>query len=601
MGQQTVAQADTLAGRVAAVEPVNKTFTLQTRSGDVQVGWSAATSAERLRNLGESYQDCSTTIIDQFQLGAYLFVRALFYAESGPPQWDATHLIFCGQPSAIADSPGWWPDQLRALAKFLLRSEFPAGSLDFRSYSTYLSRSGRKRPRALQDANSLSRFIYAMAAGFMLTGEESLLQAAELGADYLRNNFRLPTDPEHALWFHALDVRTSPPTCVLGSPLPGDGGAITAFDEIYVLSGPAQLYRVNGDPALRTDVERTVRMFDRYFRDPQHGGFFSHLDPVSLDPRSAALGDNRARKNWNSIGDHAPAYLFNLWLATGEERWAGRLEEVFDLVVRHCPDFEHSPLVLERFHEDWTPDTTWGWQQDRGIVGHNLKIAWNLVRAGLLLPRPGYRELAERIAAVLPGIGLDQQRGGWFDVVERHRRPGEPFHRFVWHNRKYWWQQEQAILAFLLLAGVHDDSASLRLARESIAFYNAFFLDHDDGEIFIDVEANGSPVLRGEERFKCNHYKAGYHSSELAFLATVYHELLIARRPLLLHFRPHPQGFPDGRLRVAPDLLPGGSVRVDRVWVDGRPWNDFGPDLTVALPRVTTRPMIQVRLVPHDR
>jgi mannose/cellobiose epimerase-like protein (N-acyl-D-glucosamine 2-epimerase family) len=596
-----VAHADTLAGLVSAVEPAGKTFTLRTRSGDVRVGWSEATSAERLRNLGDPYQDCGTTILEHLKPGAYLLARALFYSESSPPQWDAAHLIFCGPVTAIADRPDWWVEQLRALAKFLLRGEFSAGSVDFHSYSTYLSRSGRKGPSGLQDANSLSRFIYAMAAAFMLTGEESFLQAAEQGADYLRSHFRLQTDPELTLWYHALDLRTSPPSPVLPSPLPGDGGAVSAFDQIYVLSGPAQLYRVNGDPALRADVERTVRMFDRCFRDPQQGGFFSHLDPVSLDPRSPALGVNRARKNWNSVGDHAPAYLFNLWLATGEGRWVGRLEEVFDLVVRHCPDFDLSPLVLERFHEDWTPDTTWGWQQNRGIVGHNLKIAWNLVRVGPLLPRPAYRELAERIAALLPGVGLDEQRGGWFDVLERHRRPGEPFHRFVWHNRKYWWQQEQAILAFLLLAGVHDDSASLQLARESIAFYNAFFLDHDEGGIFIDVEANGSPVLRGEERFKSNHYKAGYHSSELAFLATVYHELLIARRPLLLHFRPHPQGFPDRRLPVAPDLLPAGSVRIDKVWVDGRPWKDFSPDLTVALPRVTTRPTIQVRLAPGDR
>jgi mannose/cellobiose epimerase-like protein (N-acyl-D-glucosamine 2-epimerase family) len=593
--------ADTLAGQVVAVEPAGKTFTLRTRLGEVQVGWSEATSAEHLRNLGEPYQDCSTTILEHLRPGGYLFVRGLFYAESSPPQWDAAHLIFCGPAAAIADRPGWWVEQLSALAKFLLRAEFPAGPADFRSYSTYLGRSGRKGLNDLQDANSLSRFVYALASAFMLTGEESFLQAAEQGADYLRSHFRLPTDPEIALWYHALDVSTVPPSPILPSTLPWEGNTITAFDQIYILSGLAQLYRVNGDPALRTDIERTVRMFDRYFRDRERGGFFSHLDPASLDPRSPALGHNRARKNWNSVGDHASAYLFNLWLATGEERWAGQLEEIFDLVVRHCPDYDRSPLVLERFHEDWTPDTTWGWQQNRGIVGHNLKIAWSLIRADPLLPRPAYRELAERIAAVMPGVGLDQQRGGWFDVLERHRRAGEPFHRFVWHNRKYWWQQEQAILAFLLRAGVHDDAAALQLARESIAFYNAFFLDHDEGGIFIDVEADGSPVLRGEERFKSNHYKAGYHSSELAFLAAVYHELLIARRPLLLHFRPHADGFPDGRLHVAPDLLPAGSVRIDQVWVDGRPWPDFGPDLTVGLPRVTTRPLVQVRLAPVDR
>ena len=37
-------------------------------------------------------------------------------------------------------------------------------------------------------------------------------------------------------------------------------------------------------------------------------------------------------------------------------------------------------VVQEKFYDDWSHDTTWGWQQNRGVVGHNLKIAWNLMR-----------------------------------------------------------------------------------------------------------------------------------------------------------------------------------------------------------------------------
>jgi hypothetical protein len=32
------------------------------------------------------------------------------------------------------------------------------------------------------------------------------------------------------------------------------------------------------------------------------------------------------------------------------------------------------------------------------------------------------------------------------------------------------------------------------LARESAAFYNAFFLDHDDGGVYFNVLANGIPT-----------------------------------------------------------------------------------------------------------
>ena len=48
------------------------------------------------------------------------------------------------------------------------------------------------------------------------------------------------------------------------------------------------------------------------------------------------------------------------------------------MIVEHFPDYENSAFVQEKFHEDWTQDHAWGWQQNRAVVGHNLKIAWNL-------------------------------------------------------------------------------------------------------------------------------------------------------------------------------------------------------------------------------
>ncbi len=37
------------------------------------------------------------------------------------------------------------------------------------------------------------------------------------------------------------------------------------------------------------------------------------------------------------------------------------------------------------------------------------------------------------------------------------------------------------------------------------------------------------------------------------------------------HFKPQPGGFPDNLLRVAPDILPPGSIRLEAVWIDGEP------------------------------
>ena len=277
------------------------------------------------------------------------------------------------------------------------------------------------------------------------------------------------------------------------------------------------------------------------------------------------------------------------------------MEYTFDTIAQYFPDYDHSLFVQEKFHEDWSHDTTHMWQQNRGVVGHNLKIAWNLMRMHSLKPKPQYEALARRIAAEMPKVGMDRQRGGWYDVMERVLRGNEEVHRFAFHDRKAWWQQEQGILAYLILRGVLGDQEYQRLARESAAFYNAFFLDHDDGAVYFNVLANGIPYLMGTERFKGSHSMSGYHSTELCYLAATYTNLLITKQPLDLYFKPYPNGFRRNILRVSPDILPPGSIRLSEVWANGEKYSHFDADaLTVRVPDSKEAVPIKVRIEPKQ-
>jgi len=103
----------------------------------------------------------------------------------------------------------------------------------------------------------------------------------------------------------------------------------------------------------------------------------------------------------------------------------------------------------------------------------------------------------------------------------------------------------------------------------------------------------------GTERFKGSHSMSGYHSFELAYLAQVYTNLLITKKPLTLHFKPLPGGFEDNLLRVAPDILPNRSVRIGKVWVEEQPYADFDAEnLTVTLPEREERVRVKVRIEP---
>jgi hypothetical protein len=202
----------------------------------------------------------------------------------------------------------------------------------------------------------------------------------------------------------------------------------------------------------------------------------------------------------------------------------------------------------------------------------------------------------------MPKVGMDRQRGGWYDVMERTLRGDEEVHRFAFHDRKAWWQQEQGILAYLILNGILGDAEYLKLARESAAFYNAFFLDHDDGAVFFNVLANGIPYLMGTERFKGSHSMSGYHSTELCFLAATYSNLLITKQPLDLYFKPLPDAFKRNLLRVSPDILPPGSVRISEAWVNDEPYSNFDAEgLTVKLPDTKEQVRVKVRLVPNEK
>ncbi|GHJ39502.1 AGE family epimerase/isomerase [Streptomyces sp. TS71-3] len=558
------------------------------------------TYAHRMRNLGEPYQDATGSMDEHLRPGAFLFSYGPVYPEGGELHYQATELIFITEAGGTPpyERAGWWTSQLGRLASFYRTSQFGTGPVDFADYRTEIRAGGAKTGRHVQETDTISRMVYGMATAYMLTGEEDFLDVAESGSRYLHDHMRFSDPAEDVVyWYHGIDVRGPRESKLFASEFGDDYRAIPAYEQIYALVGLTQTYRLTGDPVIRADIEGTVRLFERYFADRKLGGYYSHIDPVTLSPHSDALGPNRSRKNWNSVGDHAPAYLFNLFLATGEEHYRRILEHTFDMIVTHMPD-RNSPFVNERFHADWTPDTTWGWQQDRAVVGHNLKIAWNLMRMNATMPKREYLALAERIGATMPGVGRDPQRGGWYDMVQRLPERGR--HPFVWHDRKTWWQQEQAILAYLVLAGHTGDQHALLHAREASAFYNSFFLDHDEGGVHFTVLADGLPYLVGDERLKGSHAMSMYHKAELAYLAEVYTRLLVHREPLDLWFRPGAGAdFPQRLLRVAPDVLPPGRVELESVRVDGAPHTDFDArSMTVSLPDTGDRSTVRVRLRP---
>jgi len=602
--------SDTIAGYVTNFNRADKSFGIRTSDGREYTAYLTDTAYGRIyQNLEESYNDATSRFAELLSPGQHVFAYGIFYPQGEGHKFEVKSLVFPGETVGQYrhEEQDWWVKQVRSIADSYLRWQFgyPDQPIDYKEYRTYLNLSGaKKQDDYLQETDTISRLVYGFATAYLMTGEDRFLEGAERGTEYLRDHMRFyDPDEDIVYWYHGIQVKGNREQKLLssehGDAFSEDRESIPMYEQIYALAGPIQTYRVTGDPAILKDTQLTVKLFKNFYRDPEKGGYFSSLDPLTLDPRSESLGVNRARKNWNSVGDHAPAYLINLWLATGEPEYAEMLEDTFDTISKYFPDFENSPFVQERFFEDWSHDKQWVGQQNRAVIGHNLKIAWNLMRMYSLKAKDEYLTLARKIADVMPAVGSDRQRGGWYDVVERSLAEGEEQYRFVYHDRKAWWQQEQAILAYHILHGIVKDPEYLRHAREATAFYNAFFLDHDDGAVYFNVLNNGIPFLVGTERFKGSHSMSGYHSTELCYLAAVYTNLLITKQPMNFYFKPLPGAFKDNILRVQPDILPSGSVKLSAVWVDEKPYTNFDANaLTVKLPDTKEQVKVKVELTP---
>lgn len=602
--------SDTIAGYVTSYDAATGVFGMRTSDGrEFRCTLTDSAYAKVCQNLGEDWWDCTGNLDQLLVPGQFLHVYGIFYPNEAETSFEVKSMILPGAEAGTYrfEEPDWWVRQIGSICDSFLSWQFgyPQEEIDYTKYSTRLHLNGVKQAETMQETDTISRMIFGMASAYLLTGEDRYLEAAEKGTRYLHDHLR-EDDPARGFvyWYHGLRRTENGAQKVLGSEFGDDYGAVPAYEQIYAIAGPTQTYRITGDPQIRYDIDKTLALFEACYKDPEGGGYFSHLDPATFDPRSPALEErnNRAKKNWNSVGDHAPAYLINLYLATGEQGHLDFLLDTADTICAHFPDYDNSPFVQEKFHEDWSHDSTWGWQQDRAVIGHNLKIAWNLMRIAHAEPKDTYIELAEKIAGLMPQVGMDAQRGGWYDVVERKLKPGEKHHRFVWHDRMAWWQQEQGILAYLILHGSLGKDEYLKYARESSAFYNAFFLDTEDGAVYFNTLAGGLPYLLGTERLKGSHSMSAYHSCELAYLAAVYTNLLITNQPMDFHFRPKPGGFPDGILRVAPDLLPPGRVKLTAVQIDGASYDNFDADaMTVKLPASDSDLRVKVTLTPQGR
>jgi hypothetical protein len=292
----------------------------------------------------------------------------------------------------------------------------------------------------LQECAVLSRLIYGLSAAYLIVGDERYRKAAEAAVRFQREAFRsLSHNSQYCFWAFGRRRGRYGTELLVPSESGDDNGSIPLYEQIYALAGLANYYRISLDWEVLEDIRRTVRAFNEFFLDEERegdpafrgeGGYFSHIDYSTMRPERNANEANDLKKNWNSFGDHIPAYLVNLLLALDPLPLGSRedLEEFLDiaremlermttLIIEKFPDKNPTiPYVNERFLANWEPDHVYSWQQNRAVVGHNFKIAWNLTRVSNY-----YNSLARDLAHHQPSSGVRKDAPSRAKH-ERHRR-----------------------------------------------------------------------------------------------------------------------------------------------------------------------------------
>jgi hypothetical protein len=322
--------SDTIAGYVTEFDFQNSVFGMKTSDGrEFKVRLSSSTYAELVRNLGDSYVDCTGQMRNMLAPGRFLYAYGVFYPDDDRAL-EAEHVIFVGrgENEFVFERQDWWIKQIQQLANFYLKAQFGDDEIDYAGYSTMLDLYGHKMSNKRQETDTISRLVYGFASAYLLTGDERCLEAAEKGTNYLREHFRAVDASENiCYWYHAVDFSGKTGRKILGSNMPeitgmrggqmktvrerklfasefgDDYDAIPAYEQIYALAGPTQTYRITGDPLIRKDIDRTLNLFEAL---PRLNWGPLHTSTRSCSIRKPSRWGTIARKNWNSVGDHAP-------------------------------------------------------------------------------------------------------------------------------------------------------------------------------------------------------------------------------------------------------------------------------------------------------
>lgn len=351
-------------------------------------------------------------------------------------------------------------------------------------------------------SSMISRHLFSYSAAYMISGDEQYLEKAKAIKNYL---LYYAWDKVNGGWFDSLLPSGDPIEYIKST-----------FVQVYVITGLTMYYTITHDPETLDYIDKTNDLLEQKAWDPNLGGYFDVLT------RDWVV--NSPVKSCSAQLAPISGYLIYLYLSTHKTKYLHQAERIAEIILKYMKD-PGSGWIMETFDKNWV------YQQPASIeseinIGHNIEVAWSLLRLYTLTQRQEYLKSAKILADQIHRYGFNPLKGMWIATVGREKPS-------VHSDFTYWWIQAYGNMFDLYLNRLYPDHQYLIFFEKGALFWETYFLDKVNGDTHFSVFENG--IIR--ENFKANRYKASYHSMEHCMLNFLYLQNWLDMKPLTLYYK----------------------------------------------------------------
>ncbi len=329
-----------------------------------------------------------------------------------------------------------------------------------------------------------TRILWTFSRANIFYGDDRYEQECLRAFDYLVNHFQ---DKDHGGFFWELDH--------LGNPTNKRKQVYAQAFAIYAFSA---YYQYCGKQEVLDLAFSLFRLIEDKAWDHAHEGYFEAFGETWEPIEDMRLSDKdlNTAKSTNTHLHVLEAYT-SLLEVSGDSNVHTALSKLISLFDTQMIDHDNHHLKL--FF-----DTQWQAQSSEISFGHDIETVWLLLLAARVLGSTQQIKRCEDIGKEMADIFLIEaldQKNGVLNAYDPEK--GE------WDTDLHWWPQIEAMTGLGYLWDLTGEARYLEASTAIWDFTQAYIIDHERGEWFFRVSAQGQPYL---EEDKVGPWKCPYHN-----------------------------------------------------------------------------------------